>query len=252
MVRLIGALVGVTAVLLVAVACGGGDDGAASDPPLSAAAEPAPEPAPKPAPESAPEPSPSELESGDEQSGLEPYASLRASSMPAAELTAAGCTPLEAVPAAGWDHFEEIPEGYEFGTFPRTADIHHPALLIWNLYTRPVDQMMIGHNLEHGGIYVQYAADVPQETVAQIADWWDADPNGIIVAPLPELPSQTIALGAWYAPVQSSDQGRVYEASSGQLAYCVRFDERAFTAFKDAFRGKGPEPIPVEYNSPGT
>lgn len=160
--------------------------------------------------------------------------------MPVAELQAAGCTPFAPVPAAAEEHFEEVPEGYEFGTFPRTADVHHPVLVIWNLYTDPVDQMMIGHNLEHGGIYVQYAADVPQETVAQIADWWVADPNAIIVAPLPELPSQTIALGAWYAP------------DLGQLAYCTQFDERAFTAFKDAFRGEGPERFPVELLTPGT
>ena len=172
--------------------------------------------------------------------------------MPVAELSAAGCTPFAPVAPAAWEHAEAIPEGYEFRTFPRTADIHDSVLVIWNLYTNPVDQMMIGHNLEHGGIYVQYAEDVPQETVSQIADWWVADPNGVIVAPFPELRSGTIALGAWYAPVQSSDQDRVYEASSGQLAYCTQFDERAFTAFKDAFRGNGPEPFPVELLRPGT
>lgn len=171
--------------------------------------------------------------------------------MPVAELRAAGCTPFEPVPPAGWDHLVEAPEGYVFGTFPRTADIHHPQLVIWNRYVAPVDQMMIGHNLEHGGIFVQYSSDVSQETVAQIAEWWSADPNGIVVAPLPELPPQTIALGAWYAPVESSDLNRVYEASSGQLAYCGGFDERAFTAFKDAFRGHGPEEFPVQALRPG-
>ena len=102
-----------------------------------------------------------------------------ASPMPVAELTAAGCTPFEGVPPAGWDHFTEVPDDYEFGTFPRTAGVHDPQLLIWNLYVRPVDQMMIGHNLEHGGIYVQYRDGVPAETVEQIAEWWAQDPNGI-------------------------------------------------------------------------
>ena len=175
-----------------------------------------------------------------------------ASPMPVAELTAAGCTPFEGVPPAGWDHFTEIPDDYEFGTFPRTAGVHDPQLLIWNLYVRPVDQMMIGHNLEHGGIYVQYGDGVPAETVELIAEWWAQDPNGIIVAPLPELDPEIIALGAWYAPIESSDVERVYTSSTGELAYCNEFDEEAFTAFKDAFRGNGPEPFPVELLRPGT
>ena len=37
-----------------------------------------------------------------------------------------------------------------------------------------------------------------------------------------------------------------------QLATCTRFDEKAFSAFRDAFRGKGPERFPVSSLKPGT
>ena len=174
-----------------------------------------------------------------------------ANPMPIEELTAASCTPFPGVPPTAWDHLEDIPADYTFGTFPRTADIHSPDLLIWNFYPAPVDQMWLGHNLEHGGIYVQYGDDVPADTVEQIGAWWMDDPNGIIVAPLPELDGDVIALGAWYAPVQSSNGDLVYSTSTGELAYCTAFDEVAFTAFRDAFRGMGPERLPIESLTPG-
>ncbi len=179
--------------------------------------------------------------------------------MPVAELTAAGCTPFAGVTPAAWDHVPDGQEGdYEFGTFPRTADIHDPTLVIWNRYTDPVSQMMLGHNLEHGGIYVQYGDGASAETIQMIADWWATDPNGIVVAPFPELDPDVIALGAWWTPDQSdaSEHGdgadSVYLASLGQLAYCNQFDETAFSAFRDAFRGRGPEAFPVNALQPGT
>jgi hypothetical protein len=156
-------------------------------------------------------------------------------------------------------HFIDIPADYAFSTSPRTAGIHNPQLLLWNLYTDPVDQMLLGHNLEHGGIFVQYGPEVPQEDIDQIAAWWQQDPNGVIVAPLPDetdptvstaIEPTTIALGAWFSP--DPDGAGAYDQSTGQLAFCTSFDENAFTAFKDAFRGKGPEGVPVEFNTPSS
>jgi len=174
--------------------------------------------------------------------------------MPVAELTAAGCTPFGGVPPTAWDHEDQIPADYVFGTFPRTADIHDPTLVIWNRYIDPVSQMMLGHNLEHGGIYVQYGDGASPETVKQIADWWASDPNAIVIAPFPELEPDVIALGAWWTSDQDNGAAsdRVYESSLGQLAYCNAFDETAFSAFRDAFRGLGPEPFPVNLLEPGT
>ena len=36
------------------------------------------------------------------------------------------------------------------------------------------------------------------------------------------------------------------------VASCPKFDEKAFTAFRDEFRGKGPERFPVSILTPGT
>jgi len=54
------------------------------------------------------------------------------------------------------------------------------------------------------------------------------------MAPLPKL-GDKIALTAWT-----------------HLASCSTFDESAFKAFRDAYRGKGPERFPVSQLTPGT
>jgi hypothetical protein len=53
------------------------------------------------------------------------------------------------------------------------------------IYDTPVDETALVHNLEHGGVVVQYGSDVPASTVQQITQWYqDNDPNGIVVAPI--------------------------------------------------------------------
>ena len=89
------------------------------------------------------------------------------------------------------------------------------------------------HNLEHGGIVIQYGSKVPAATVDQLAAFVDKDPRGMLMAPLPELGAK-IALTAWT-----------------HLAMCTRFDEKAYLAFRDAYRAKGPEGTPLNAMQPG-
>ena len=52
-----------------------------------------------------------------------------------------------------------------------------------------------------------------------------------------------IALSAWVA-----DKTGIH----GEVAIGRRFDEKAYKTFRDAYRGEGPEKIPVDFNKPGT
>jgi hypothetical protein len=81
------------------------------------------------------------------------------------------------------------------------------------------------HNLEHGGVIIQYGDSVPEPALAQLKSFYDSSPNGMLLAPLPKLGSK-IALTAWT-----------------QLATCTGFDAKAFSAFRNAFRGGGPEQV---------
>jgi hypothetical protein len=164
----------------------------------------------------------------------------------AAAFTDAGCT-IETFPAQSRDHVEELEEDFEYNSFPPTTGPHHPVAAPWGAYDDPVDQLRVLHNLEHGGVVVQYGENVPQSEVDAILDWWRQDPNGKVVAPLPDLDDE-IALGAWTAPESPDPEEEVGE---GVLAKCPAFDRRAFDAFKDRYGFRGPERFPRSLMTPG-
>jgi uncharacterized protein DUF3105 len=133
----------------------------------------------------------------------------------------------------GRDHTNDLNAKIEYETDPPTSGTHYEIPAVWGIYDRPINQVQAVHNLEHGGIVIQYGDDVPQADVNRIAEFYRDDPNGLLVAPLPRLGDQ-IALTAWT-----------------HLGKLPRFDEEAFEAFRDAYRGKGPEPFDVEDLQPG-
>jgi hypothetical protein len=149
----------------------------------------------------------------------------------------AGPCARQTFPPLGRSHVQQVAEDFEYNSFPPTSGPHAPVPAIWNIYDRPVDQLALVHNLEHGGIVVQYGDGVPDETVQEIAAWYQDDPNGLVVAPLPGLGNR-IALTAWT-----------------HLAMCSDFDEDAFDGFLSDYRGPGgdaPEKIPLEALQPGS
>ena len=104
------------------------------------------------------------------------------------------------------------------------------------------------HNLEHGGIIIHYGKDVPKAQIDEIRAFYLKDPKALLVAPLPALKNK-IALTAWTTP----DTGTTARSNGrGYLATCTKFDEKAFEAFRSAYRGKGPEGIPESSNTPGS
>jgi Protein of unknown function (DUF3105) len=158
-------------------------------------------------------------------------------------LEEAGCT-VETFASQGARHVQETPEGFVYNSIPATSGPHQAqpdAPAIWGSYDQPVEQVKLIHNLEHGGVVIQYGPDVPAATVDQILNWYREDPNGLLVAPLPEevveqdeALANRIALTAWT-----------------HLQVCERFSEDAFGSFVGAHRGDGPEPFPVDSLQPG-
>ena len=151
---------------------------------------------------------------------------------------------VKALGAAGCDYKQYLTEGrahvsdlnakVKYKTFPPTSGTHYVQPAIWNRYSQPLALVQEVHNLEHGGVIVQYGNKVPQATVDKLVAFYDSSPNGMLLAPLPKL-GRKIALTAWT-----------------RLATCTRFDEKAYAAFRDAFRGKGPERFPVSALTPGS
>jgi uncharacterized protein DUF3105 len=161
-----------------------------------------------------------------------------------AALAEGGCA-RETFESQGQRHVETLPKGFKYNSVPATSGPHQPqplAPIVWGVYDEPVEEIKVVHNLEHGGVIVQYGPEVSAQAVRDIVAWYRDDPNGLVVAPLPpalleEQPelSDEIALTAWT-----------------YLQTCKRFNEEAFSNFVDLHRGNGPERFPVSVLTPGS
>ena len=109
---------------------------------------------------------------------------------------------------------------------------------IWGAYTEPLLPAQVVHNLEHGGIFIQYGTDVPQATIDELKTFYDSHQNGTLLAPLPESRLQDRAGRLDDEQPGSPDSGTAH------LAKCTAFDEKAYAAFFKAYQFKGPERFP--------
>jgi hypothetical protein len=164
------------------------------------------------------------------------------------QLEAAGCTvqTVKALPAG--DHSVLTPSGTskKWNTTPPTSGPHYQTPAIWGAYTTPLYPAQVVHNLEHGGIFIQYGPDVPKATVDQLRSFYNQHLDGTILAPLPKL-GDKVAMGVWTTSSPTSpNTGTAY------LAKCTSFDEAAYAAFFKAYQFKGPERFPANTLTPGT
>ena len=170
-------------------------------------------------------------------------------------MDAAGCTFGSERASAEQQHMSEADELVRYPTFPASSGIHNPTTSIWGNYRLPVDPRQAVHNLEHGGIAIWYGPDISIADREALDRFYDEDQNGIIITPIPdpyprvrypehEPLGSKIAMTVWTGNTETS-AGTVY------IATCPSFDQDAFAAFRDAFRGKGPERFPISAMVPG-
>jgi hypothetical protein len=151
---------------------------------------------------------------------------------------------LKSFPGLPPKHLNDLKAQPAYNSFPPTSGPHYYLPAKWDIYTFSVPQIALVHNLEHGGVVVQYGKDVPKATVAQLRAWYLKHSGGLVVAPLPKL-GRTIALAAWNAPPYKQGVAQAkQDAGKGYLALCSGFDAAAFTAFVQQHRYKAGERFP--------
>jgi hypothetical protein len=153
-----------------------------------------------------------------------------------AALETAGCT-LQIAPGGTPSHSILDPNGRskKWNTFPPTSGPHYGEPAIFGAYDTPLQQARVIHNLEHGGVFIQYGSKVPQATIAELQAFYDKHKPGTLLSPLPGLGNK-IALGAWVHTNEDLAKGT---NGHGYLAKCTRFDEAAFAAFLHSYQFKG-------------
>jgi hypothetical protein len=177
-------------------------------------------------------------------------------------MRAAGCTYRDVKPkppkkdpgATGGGYHADVPslstptKGL-WNTFPPAAGAHYGAWAVWGFYRQPVNPRQVVHNEEHGGVVIWWGPAVPGSTVDRLESFYQEKPEGMMGTPIAGLDGK-IALTAWTGtPAKYYRDG---DYGVGHIAVCSRFDEKAFAAFRDAYRGKGPEGIPLSANTPGS
>jgi hypothetical protein len=153
-----------------------------------------------------------------------------------ADLAAAGCT-LKVAPGGKPLHSIQNPDdtSKQWNTFPPTSGPHYAEPAIFGAYNEPLQQARVVHNLEHGGVFIQYGSKVPASTVSELQRFYDDHKPGTLLAPLPALGNK-IALGAWVHTDEDLAKGT---NGHGYLAKCTKFDDKAFSAFFDSYQFKG-------------
>jgi hypothetical protein len=157
-------------------------------------------------------------------------------------MQSAGCT-LKTAPATSRQHVTSLGAKIKYNTTPPSTGSHYYSPAIWDFYTSPATPVQVVHNQEHGGVILWWGSKVPQSTIDQLHAFYNSSPDGMLGTPYPSLGNK-VAVTAWTAPPGGLGRGHV--------AVCQTFNEKAFTAFRDAYRGKGPERYPVDSEKPGT
>ncbi len=129
---------------------------------------------------------------------------------------AAANPPGVQVPDQGNRHITTQETPHEpYNSDPPTSGPHLPYLAPWGVHTRPIAAELQVHNLEDGGVMVQYNCECP-ELVAKLQAIVRKYERHVILAPYSTMKSK-IALTAWTRidTLEELDEGRV-----------VRFIER--------------------------
>ena len=140
------------------------------------------------------------------------------------------------LPDEGNDHFTNPDKEPDYGTTPPTSGPHLGvvdevgvgAFADGAFLDAPPDNRVV-HSLEHGRVAIQYSPDLSEEEQLALKGLFDDDRPGVLLFPNPDMP-YAVATTAW-TQLMGCD---TYEGESTL---------EAVAAFRDEFRGKGPEAV---------
>lgn len=137
-------------------------------------------------------------------------------------------------------HLSSPDDKVKYNSFPPSSGPHYQSPATWNIYEDPIKQTILVHNLEHGGVVIQYG-DVGSDAIERLRSFYQDDPYGLIVAPNPKL-GKKFVLTAWNEPAykQEGDFSNV-DAGKGYVLTCTKFDSKTFAKFRDERRNKAGE-----------
>jgi Protein of unknown function (DUF3105) len=129
-------------------------------------------------------------------------------------------SPGREVPTLGNQHIASPDTPHRpYNTRPPTSGPHLESLARWGIHSQPIPDELQVHNLEDGGVLVQYNCRECEELVAKLRAIVSRFPDRVILAPYPHMDTR-IALTAW-----------------GRIDTLETFDEQRIVRFIEAYRG---------------
>jgi hypothetical protein len=118
--------------------------------------------------------------------------------------------PGQQFPSQGNLHVQTVGEPHDaYNSTPPTSGPHLPYIAPWGVHTKPIANELQVHNLEDGGVMVQYNCECPElaEKLASVVRRYDRQ---VVLAPYPTMKSR-IALTAWtrLETLDDFDSGRI-------------------------------------------
>ena len=124
------------------------------------------------------------------------------------------------VPSLGNAHIQTAETPHQpYNSDPPTSGPHLPYIAPWGIHTRPISKELQTHNLEDGGVVVQYKPECEAQVLEPLKSVVGRYKDHVLLAPYPGL-DRCIALTAW-TRIDKLDQ----------------YEERRVVRFIDAYRG---------------
>ena len=150
--------------------------------------------------------------------------------------------PGKLVSIQGRDHINKGDRHVTYNAKPPTSGPHWnlpgEAPVSWGVYKEPIPDEAQLHNLEHGGVMIQYCRDCP-DLASQLEEfyerWWPTNK-------LPLFPNSSKIVVAPYDGIQ--DGRRIALTGWGRIDTFDEYDEPRMIRFLEAWLNKGPEPVP--------
>lgn len=137
-------------------------------------------------------------------------------------IAAAGCSEIQTFPDQGRDHIQRGQEHDQYNSNPPTSGPHYGSVAPWGVSDETIEPEVLVHNLEHGGIVINYKG-LPEEDADALAELVESYGDGVILQPN-ETIDKPIALAAWR-----------------NLRTCDRYHPVVVESFVSQLCGKGPE-----------
>jgi len=126
----------------------------------------------------------------------------------------------------GQEHIAFGAKHAAYNSFPATSGPHYLQPTPWGTYSYEIDQEPLVHNLEHGGVVIQYNPDLLNVSPSKLKAVQAQFPNKTVVAPNSKL-KVALALTSWR---------RLYTLDT--------FDEPKIVDFIKQYKNHSPELFP--------